>query len=202
VSSINRLNRGPQLDRAGELLEEVSPAQRRQWERPPVEATSRLQSRFQDEFDTARKRFQDEFNVEAKRPPLELSGLDKLLTSAEFQERLKETLAGTSPRAQQVKQVESTYQAFWKDSQDFSVRNENRPSLSVPEPPRYEAPAETAWKGRVLTVPDFKLPGKDVPESARVEQAAQASAALQQSRRVAAVAEQPFSLLGRVALRG
>jgi len=201
VSSINRWNRGPQVDRAGELPEGVSPAQNRQWERPPVEALPRIQNRFQDEFDTAQKRFQDEFSAAGKRPPVELSALDKLLTSTDFQERLKETLAGTSPRAQQVKQVESTYQSFWKDSQDFAVRNEG-PALSVPEPPRYEAPAETAWNGRVLTVPDFKLPGKAVPETARVEQAAQASTAALEARRVAAVAEQPFSLLGRVALRG
>ena len=202
MSSIHRLNRGPQFDRAAELLEGASLAPSRQWERPPVEATSRSQSRFQDEFDTARRRFQDEFGAQAQRPPVELSALDRLLTSKDFQERLQETLAGTSPRAQQVKQVESTYQAFWRDSQDFSVRNEGGPALSVPEPPRYEAPAETAWKGRALTVPDFKLPGKDVLETARGEQAAQASAARLESRRVAALTEQPFSLLGRVALRG
>jgi hypothetical protein len=38
-------------------------------------------------------------------------------------------------------------------------------------------------------------------EAARVQRAAQASTAMLQSRRVAAVAEQPFSLLGRAALR-
>lgn len=197
MSSIQRLNRGPQLHRAEEPQESLSPAVLRQQERPPVEPAARIPKQFQqDEFDTAQKRFQDEFSTQGKRPPVELNALEKLLTSADFQERLKETLAGTSPRAQQVKQVESTFKAFWKDSQDFAVRQGSGPSLSVPEPPRYEAPAETAWKSRVLTVPDFKL-----PDSMRVEQTAQASAALQESKRVAA-AQQPFSLLGRVALRG
>ncbi|HYH99003.1 hypothetical protein [Hyalangium sp.] len=200
MTAINRWNRSPQFDRVGELLDGVAPAQNRQWERPPVEAVSGVQNRFQDGFDAAHKRLQDGFEPVGKRPPVELSTIDKLLTSEAFQQRLQETLEGTSARAQQVKQVESTYQAFWKDSQDFSVRS--GPALSVPEPPRYQAPAETAWKGRVLTVPEFKATTDDLPETARVQQTAQASAATLEARRVAAITEQPFSLLGRVALRG
>jgi hypothetical protein len=197
MSAINRWNRSAQIDRSGELLESLSPARNQQLEQPPVEAIPRLQDRFQDGFDSVSKRFQDGFDAAGKRPPVELSFLDKLLTGTDFQKRLQETLEGTSARAQQVKQVESTYKAFWKDSQDFSVRNDG-PALSVPEPPRYVAPAETAWKGREMTVPNFNMADA---EAARVQRAAQASTAMLQSRRVAAVAEQPFSLLGRAALR-
>jgi hypothetical protein len=128
VSAIRRWNRSPGLDRAAELPESLSPARVRQEERPPIDPLSRVGSRFQDGFDSAGKRFQDGFETADKRAPRELGTLEKLLTSAEFQERLNETLAGTSPRALQVKQVESTYQPFWKDSQDFSARK--GPSLT------------------------------------------------------------------------
>ncbi|MFL5344805.1 MAG: hypothetical protein ACJ8AT_08425 [Hyalangium sp.] len=199
MSSIQRWNRGQQVQRAGELPESLSAVQG-QRERSPIEPLSRLPNRFQDAFDRAGKRFQDGFDTANKRSPEALGTLERLLTSKEFQERLKETLAGTSHRAQQVKQVESTYQAFWKDSQDFSVSK--GPSLTVPEPPRYVAPAESAWKGGRLTVPEFKAPVEGVQQTARVERASQAVRALQDARRAAAVAEQPFRLLGLATLRG
>lgn len=175
-------------------------AARGQPERSPIEPLSRLPNRFQDAFDRVGQRSQDGFDTASKRSPETVGTLEKLLTSKEFQERLKETLAGTSARAQQVKQVESTYQAFWKDSQDFSVSK--GPKLTVPEPPRYVAPAETAWKGGRLTVPDFKSPLAGVQQTARVERASEAVRALQDARRAAAVAEQPFRLLGLATLRG
>jgi hypothetical protein len=54
----------------------------------------------------------------------------------------------------------------------------------------------------MLTVPEFKAPGGGVPEAARGQQAAQATAAVQEARRMSAVAQQPFTLLGRATLRG
>jgi hypothetical protein len=203
VSTIHRWHRGSGLDRAGELPGSVSAVRERQAERPPIDPLPRLPSRFQDGFDSADRRFQDGFEAVGKRGQRELGTLEKLLTSAEFQQRLSETLAGTSPRALQVKQVESTYQSyqsFWKDSQDFSTRK--GPALSVPEPPRFVSPAETAWKGRALTVPEFQASTGDLPEAARVPQAAQAVGASAEARRAPLIPAASFALLGRAELRG
>ncbi|WP_224248677.1 hypothetical protein [Hyalangium gracile] len=199
MNSIQRWNRGPQFQRASELAQGIDGVRGQPRERLPIEPLPQLQNRFQDRFEELGQRFQDGFDAPSRKSPESLGTLERLLTSKEFQERFKEAVEGTSSRAQQAKQVESTYKAFWKDSQDFSVSK--GPSLTVPEPPRYEAPAETAWKGRGLTVPEFQAVGAG-QDTARVERAAQASAALQEARRVAAVAEHPFTLLGRAALRG
>jgi hypothetical protein len=203
VSAIHR-HRDVRFDRAGELLGNLSPAQVRQGERvagerAAVERPQRLPSRFEDGFDTAERLLRDGFDAARQQRPSPLGAVDQLLTNADFQKRLQETLEGTSPRAQQVKQVESTYQAFWKDSQDFAVRK--GPSLTVPEPPRYQSPAETAWKGRALTQPEFRASVDDLPESARVQQAVQATAARAEARRATAV-PQAFTVLGYAALRG
>jgi hypothetical protein len=204
----NRSNRGVQLDQAGALPEHLAPARLRQTERPPVEQASRVQHQpnryYQDAFETAMERMRAEFDAAHKRQPGQTNAIDRLLTSKEFQERLKETVAGTSPRAQQVKQVESAYKAFWKDSQDFSVSGaarSNQPKLNVPEPPRFIAPAETAWRGRALTVPDFKAV-TDVSDRARVQAAEQATNAGLMAQRAAAVTEQRFSLVGLAEVRG
>lgn len=204
VSAINRWNRGPQIDRAGELLEIDSTDLDLQLEQEllSIEALGRVQNRFQDSFDAITDRFRDGFEVTSKQRPVELGLFDKLLTTAEFQERLKETLDGTSARAQQVKQVESVYEAYFQDSEDFSMDFAAAgPALTSPEVLRYEAPAETAWKGRAMTVPEFQVLG-DVPEAAPLQEANQASAVLQQARRAATEAEQPFSPRGRATLRG
>jgi hypothetical protein len=200
VSTIQRRNPDIRLDRVGELLGSLSPAQVRQAERSPIEPLQRLPSRFEDGFDAAERQFRDGFDVVGKQRPSALGTVDRLLTNADFQQRLQETLEGTSPRALQVKQVESTYQSFFRDSQDFSVRK--GPALSVPEPPRFESPAETAWKGRALTQPEFRASLEDVPEAARVQQAAQAMAPKEEARRAAAVTPQAFTVLGHAALRG
>jgi hypothetical protein len=65
--------------------------------------------------------------------------------------------------------------------------------------PRYEAPAEAAWKDRANTVPEF--PAVTLPEAASEQQAAQASAALQESQTADELAEGPLSLLGRAKVR-
>jgi hypothetical protein len=199
VNSIQRWNRASQSTRAGELPEGLASLKGPQRQQAPIEPLARLrnpfQGRFQDGFEAAQRSVKG-LESGSQRRPESLGTLESLLTSKEFQQRLQETLAGTSPRAQQVKHVESSYKAFWKDSQDFSVSK--GPSLTVPEPPRYVAPAETAWKGRELTVPEFRIP----VEAARASQAIKANASAVEARRVAAVAEQPFSLLGRAALRG
>lgn len=127
--------------RGGELQECLLPACNEDSSVPPVEVLARTPSQPQDAFNPAIERLRDGFEAGSRRRPVELNPVDRLLTTADFQQRLQETLEGTSPRAQQVKQVESTYQAFWKDSQDFAVRKARGPSLTVPEPPRYEAPA-------------------------------------------------------------
>jgi len=176
--------------RGGELQECLLPICHDDSSVPPIEVLGRTPSQPQDAFNPAIERLKDGFEAGSKRRPVELNPVDRLLTTADFQQRLQETLEGTSPRAQQVKQVESTYQSFWKDSQDFAVRK--GPSLTVPEPPRYVSPAETAWKGRALTQPDFQA------------SPAQASANRlhAEARRADAVTPPAFSLLGYAALRG
>lgn len=171
MSAIHRRIRDFLPGRPGELLGGLSPVRERPWEPSPSEPLPSLRSR---------QPFQDGFEA-----------VSQLLTSRDFQQRLHETLAGTSPRAVQVRQVASTYQSFWKDSQDFAVRK--GPSLSVPEPPRYVAPAETAWKGRALTVPEFQ---------ASPVAAARTSAFVTRARHASHGVPPAFSLLGLAALRG
>ena len=123
--------------RGGELQECLLPICHDDSSVPPIEVLGRTPSQPQDAFNPAIERLKDGFEAGSKRRPVELNPVDRLLTTADFQQRLQETLEGTSPRAQQVKQVESTYQSFWKDSQDFAVRKAEGPALTVPEPPRY-----------------------------------------------------------------
>lgn len=76
---------------------------------------------------------------------------------------------------------------------------ELNPSASSAQPVNQaESPYQGAfWKDSQ----DFAAGVEDVPESARVEQAAQAHAVEMESRRFAELAEQPFSLTGRQELR-
>ncbi|HEX8702298.1 MAG TPA: hypothetical protein VF815_25925, partial [Myxococcaceae bacterium] len=142
MSAIHRLNRDVRFDRAGELLGSLSSARVR--EERAVERLQRLPSRFDDGFDTAERQLRaGQEAVLANQRPTPLGTVDRLLTNEDFQQRLQETLEGTSPRAIKAKEVEKSYKSFWQDSQDFSVRK--GPSLTVPEPPRYVSPAETAW---------------------------------------------------------
>jgi len=170
-------------------LGSLSSAGVRQAERAAVERLQRLPSRFEDGFDTDERQLRARLDAIGNQRPSPQGTVDRLLTNADFQQRLQETLEGTSPRAIKAKAVESTYQSFWKDSQDFAVRK--GPSLTVPEPPRYESPAETAWKGRALTQPEFQASLDDVPASPKPE-----------ARRAAAVTPPAFTLLGHAALRG
>jgi hypothetical protein len=200
VSAIHRWNREVRLDRAGEPLGSLSSASVRQAERASIERLQRLPSRFEDGFDTDERQLRARRESAGNQRPSPQGTVDRLLTNADFQQRLQETLEGTSPRAIKAKAVESTYQSFFKDSQDFAVRK--GPSLTVPEPPRYESPAEAAWKGRALTQPEFQASLDDVPESARVQEPAQAAALKAEARRAVAVTPPAFTLLGHAALRG
>ncbi|MBN1210414.1 MAG: hypothetical protein JXB05_36510 [Myxococcaceae bacterium] len=208
-----RLKRGVQVDRAGELLEDLPPVSD-QVETPPVEEIPRLQQqRFQDGFDNLDAQQKDGIDGLGKRPLVNLSGIDNLLTTAEFKERLQETLEGTSARAQHAKQVESTYEIYFKDTEDYSVRNESGFSLSVPDAPlraeapaedplKYEAPAEAAWKDRANTVPEFQAVSDAPPEPEQVQQISAVEAALLEAQRAAEVEQQPFKPVGRSSVRG
>lgn len=210
MSAIKRWNRSTQIDRAGELQEADSPALDQELEQPPEEvlAALHIQKRFQDGFDPANEQFLAGIDAANKRPPVELNLVDRVLTTEDFEQRLQETLEGTSERALQVKQVEAAYEVYFKDTEDFpvasvasvaSVENAQARTVTAPELPRYEAPAETAWKGRAMTVPEFQA--VTLPEAASTQQAAQTSAALLESQLAAEEAEQPLSLLGHVSPR-
>jgi hypothetical protein len=217
VSAI-RLNRGVQLDRAGELREDLVPVGGAE-ETLPVEEVSRLyQQRFRDGFENLNAQQQQQqqdggIDGLGKRPLVNLTGIDNLLTTAEFKERLQETLEGTSARAQHAKQVESTYEIYFKDTEDYSVRNDVGPSLTVPDAPlraeapaedpmRYEAPAEAAWKDRANTVPEFQAVTEDVAAAEQVQQISAVEAALLEAQRASEVEELPFKPVGRAAVRG
>ncbi len=206
MSAIKRLNRSTQIDRAGELQESDSPEfdqELAQAAEDEALAALQLQRRFQDRFDpAASEQLLAGVDAANKRPPVELNLFDRVLTTEDFEQRLQETLDGTSERAQQVKQVEAAYEVYFKDTEDFPVANvadvaSVQPrTVTASELPRYEAPAETAWKGRAMTVPEFQA--VTLPEAASTQQAAQTSAALLESQLAAEEAEKPLSLLGRV----
>jgi hypothetical protein len=209
VSAIKRLNRSTQIDRAGELQESDSPEfdqELAQAAEDEALAALQLQRRFQDRFDpAASEQLLAGVDAANKRPPVELNLFDRVLTTEDFEQRLQETLDGTSERAQQVKQVEAAYEVYFKDTEDFpvanvadvaSVANAQARTVTASELPRYEAPAETAWKGRAMTVPEFQA--ITLPEAASTQQAAQTSAALLESQLAAEEAAEPLSLLGRV----
>jgi hypothetical protein len=205
VSAIKRLNRSTQVDRAGELVESNTPALDEEFEQPPVEAIPALRNFFQDRFDPANELALGGLDPASKRSPVERALLDRVLTTEDFEQRLQETLDGTSERAQQVKQVEAAYEVYFKDTEDFPL--ENIPlmdsvggrAVTAPELPRYEAPAEAAWKDRANTVPEF--PAVTLPAAASEQQAAQAAAALQESQHAEELAEGLPPLLGREKVR-
>jgi len=169
-------------------------------EQSAIERLQRVPKRFEDGFDTAERQVRESLEAVGNRRPSPQGTVDRLLTNADFQQRLQETLEGTSSRAIKAKAVESTYKSFWQDSQDFAVRK--GPSLTVPEPPRYVSPAETAWKDRALTQPEFQASLADVPEQAQVQQATRAESLKAEVRRAAAVTPPAFTLLGHADLRG
>jgi len=206
VSAIKRLDRSTQLDRSGELVESSTPAFDEVLEQPPIEAIPALRNYLQDKFDPANAQAVSGLEAAGKRSPVEISLLDKALTTEDFQQRLEETLNGTSERAQQVKEVEAAYEVYFKDTEDFALQNiplmdsvGGGRAVTSPELPRYEAPAEAAWKDRANTVPEF--PAVTLPEAATEQQAVQASAALQESQKADELAEGPLSLLGRSKVR-
>jgi hypothetical protein len=209
VSAIKRLDRRPQVDRSGELLESNTPELNEELEQPPVEAILALRNQFfQDRFDPANEQQAlGGIDGAGKRSPAELALFDKVLTTEDFQQRLEETLNGTSERAQQAKQIESAYEVYFKDTEDFPAENiplmdsvGGSRAVTSPELPRYEAPAEAAWKDRANTVPEF--PAVTLPEAASEQQAAaQASAAVQASQSADELAEGPLSVLGRSPVR-
>jgi hypothetical protein len=208
VSAIKRLDRRPEVDRSGELVESTAPALNEELEQPPIEAIPALRNQFfQDRFDPAnQQQALGGLDAPGKRSPVEISLLDKVLTTEDFEQRLEETLNGTSERAQQVKEVEAAYEVYFKDTEDFPVENiplmdsvGGSRAVTSPELPRYEAPAEAAWKDRANTVPEF--PAVTLPEAASEQQAAQASAALQESQNADELAEGLLSLVGRAKVR-
>jgi hypothetical protein len=200
VSTIKRWDRSTQVDRTGELRESNEPEFEQDLEQPPVEDLLALQfqkQRFQDTFDPNNDPSLGGVDGTGKRSPAQVTVFDKALTTEDFEQRLQETLEGKSERAQQVKQIESVYEVYFKDTEDFPIGTDLGPGRSVtaPELPRYEAPAETAWKGRAMTVPEFQAvtdPSEARPEQQQVTQAA---AALQESQQAAEEAQQPLSLL-------
>jgi len=209
VSAIKRLDRRPQVDRSGELLESTTPEFREEPEELPVEAIPALRNQFfQDRFDPSKEQQLAMGGIDApgKQSPAELALFDKVLTTDDFKQRLEETLNGTSERAQQAKQVESVYEVYFKDTEDFSAQNiplmdsvGGSRAVTSTELPRFEAPAEAAWKDRANTVPEF--PAVSLPEAASEQQAVQASAALQESQKADELTEGLLSLLGQTKVR-
>lgn len=176
-------------------------------EQPPVEDLLALQfqkQRFQDTFDPNNDPALRGVDDAGKRSPAQVSLFDKALTTEDFEQRLQETLEGKSERAQQVKQIESVYEVYFKDTEDFPVGTDlgTGRSVTAPELSRYEAPAETAWKGRAMTVPEFQaVTDLHQAQAASAQQAVQASATLLESQRAAEEAEEPMSRLGRARVR-
>lgn len=205
MSSIKRLQHSPQIDRAGELIESDTPPLDEEIEQPPVESFPALRNFFQDRFDPTNDLALGGLDSASKRSPAERSLLDRVLTTEDFEQRLQETLDGTSERAQQVKQVEAAYEVYFKDTEDFPL--ENIPlmdsvggrAVTAQELPRFEAPAEAAWKDRANTVPEF--PAVTLPEAGSGQQAVQAAAALQEAQNAEELAEGPLSLVGRAMVR-
>jgi hypothetical protein len=135
ISSI-RPNRSPLINGAGALPENFAPGRARQVERPPVEASPRVQPHFQDTFETASEKTRAEFDAAHRRQPVQHNPLAT-------QEPQREAVAGASANSQPVQQAELPYDTFWMDSQDFGARSTQGPSLTVQQPPLAAAPVET-----------------------------------------------------------
>ena len=201
MSAINRWQRSTQLDRTGELVEIESPVLERDLEEPAVEAIPALQNRLQqDRFDPAKEESLAGVDAARKRSPVELGLVDKVLTTEDFEQRLQETLEGTSARAQQAKQVEAAYEVYFKDTEDYSVENAQASAAIDPERLRYEAVEETASKGRAATVPEFQAV-VDPAEAAREQQAARAADALLDALGIGDEPEESLPLLGKSPVR-
>lgn len=126
ISSI-RPNRSPLINGAGASPETFAPVGARQVERPPVEATPRVEPRFQDTFETAEKT-RAEFDAALKGQPVQHHTLAT-------QEPQLEAVGGASARSQPVEQAELPYDtSFWLDSQDFGASSTQGPALTVPPP--------------------------------------------------------------------
>jgi hypothetical protein len=135
ISSI-RPNRSPLSNGAGALPENFAPVRARQVERPPVEASPRVEPRFQDTFEAASEKTRAEFDAAHRGQPVQHNTLAT-------QEPQTEAVAGASARSQPVEQAEIAPYPFWNDSQDFGARSTQGPALTVPEPPRAAALVET-----------------------------------------------------------
>jgi hypothetical protein len=203
MPNVNRVKRS--LFRSGELQECLTPTCSQGFEVPAVEVVGAVDG-TQDGFDAGNEGSEG-VNAAGKNRPLELNPAGRPLTGADFQQQQAQEAQGVQgvssarTQAQQVNHAESPYQgAFWRDSQDFGVQNAQNSAQAASEPQPYEAAAEAASNDRALEVSGFQG-AEDVPERARVDQAAQAYAAEMESRRFAEVTEQPFVLLGRTELR-
>ncbi len=143
ISSI-RPNRSPLINGAG-ALPDFAPVGARQVERPPVEATPRVEPRFQDTFEAASQSVQHHA-LATQDPQLEAVG-------------------GASARSQPVEQAELPYDTFWLDSQDFGASSPQGPALTVPQPELADAlqpqAAEAAPEADSLNdrFEDFKASG-------------------------------------------
>jgi hypothetical protein len=207
MPNVNRVKRS--LFRSGELQECLTPTCSQGFEVPAVEVVGAVDGTA-DGFDAGHEGV-DGVGAAGKKNPLELNPTGQQLTSADFQRQQQvqeaqgaQGVQGVSAaRTQQANPAESPYQgAFWQDSQDFAAGNAQSATRTAPELAPYELAAEAAADDRALPVSESGFQGaQDVPENARVEQAAQAHAAEMESRRFAEVAQQPLSLLGRQELR-
>lgn len=203
MPNVNRVKRS--LFRSGELQECLTPTCSQGFEVPAVEVVGAVDGTA-DGFDAGNEGV-DGVGAAGKKNPLELNPTGQQLTSADFQRQQVQEAQGvqgaSAARTQQANPAESPYQgAFWQDSQNFSAGNAQSSARTTPELAPYEFAAEAAADDRALSVSESGFQGaQDVPENARVEQAAQAHAAEMESRRFAEVAQQPFSLLGRQELR-
>jgi hypothetical protein len=210
MPNVNRVHRT--LIRGGELQECLTPTCSQGFEVPAVEVVGPVDGNA-DGFD-AGNHGAEGVGAAGKKNPLELNPTSQPLSSADFQQQqqvqgaqdaqgVQGVQGASAARTQQANPSESPYQgAFWKDSQDFSASNAQSSAQSSPELAPYDLAADAAADDRALTVSGSDFRGaQDVPENARVEQAAQAHEAEMEARRFAEVAQQPFSLLGRQELR-
>jgi len=209
MPNVNRVKRS--LFRSGELQDCLTPTCSQGFEVPAVEVVGAVDG-TQDGFDAGNEEAEG-VGAAGKKNPLELNPTGQQLPSANFQQQqaqgaqdaqgVQGVQGASAARTQQANPAESPYQgAFWQDSQDFSASNAQNSAQTTPELAPYELAAEAAADDRALSVSGSGFQGaQDVPESARVEQAAQAHAAEMEARRFAEVAQQPFSLLGRQELR-
>lgn len=210
MPNVNRVHRS--LIRAGELQECLTPTCSQGFEVPPVEVVGPIDGTA-DGFDAGNEGAEG-VGAAGKKNPLELNPASQPLTSADFQQQqqvqgaqdaqgVQSVQGASAARTQQANPSESPYEgAFWKDSQDFSASSAQSAARTTPELAPYELAAEAAADDRALSVSGAGFQeAQDVPESERVEQAAQAHAAEMEARHFAEVAQQPFSLLGHQELR-